>query len=275
MSYLQRHFSADNPEFVSLFDELPLWSSLFGKILLDQIPLRKGMCILDLGCGTGFPLLELANRLDPASKLRGIDTRQAFVERANWKASQYHLSNTQAVCGDAAKMPFDDKEFDLVVSNLSLNNFEDRQAVIGECYRVLKRSGRICLTTHLEGHFMEFYSSFEATLRELGLESALPRLKELVQHHGTDETIRELLEEARFSVLKIIRDKFYLRYVNGSALLNHCLTITNFLPGWRRAVPLDSEAQVFSLLERKLNELAEWNGELKITVPALYVEAVK
>lgn len=275
MSYLQTHFPTDDPETVSIFDELSFWSSHFGKILLDHVPLRKGMRILDVGCGTGFPLFELANRLDTASKLTGIDPWEAAVERAIWKKNQYRFSNVGIICGDAAKMPFDDKEFDLIASNLGVNNFENPQAVIRECYRVLKRPGRICLTTNTEGHFMEFYSVFETTLKELGLEALVPKLKAQEQHRGTDETIRELLEDARFSVLKIIRDKFYIRYVDGSALFNHFLTVVGFLPGWRSIVPPDREAEVFSRLEKKLNEQAEWDGELKMTVPVLYVEAVK
>lgn len=275
MSYLQTHFPTDDPETVSIFDELSFWSSHFGKILLDHVPLRKGMRILDVGCGTGFPLFELANRLDTASKLTGIDTWKAAVERANWKKNQYRFSNVGIVCGDAAKMPFDDKEFDLIVSNLGVNNFENPQAVIREAYRVLKRPGRICLTTNTEGHFMECYSVFETTLKELGLEAIVPKLKAQEQHRGTDETIRELLEDARFSVLKIIRDKFYMRYVDGSALFNHFLTVVGFLPGWRSVVPPEREAEIFSRLEKKLNEQAEWDGELKMTVPVLYVEAVK
>ena len=275
MSYLEKHFITDNPDTISVFDELSFWSSIFGKLLLDHVPLRKGMRILDLGCGTGFPLFELAHRLDPISKLTGIDTWETAVERANWKKSQYRLPNVEIIRCDAAKMPFHDKEFDLIVSNLGLNNFDNPQAVIRECYRVVKRPGRICLTTNLEGHFMEFYAVFEATLKELGMEHYLPKLKAQEQQRGTDETIRELLEDARFSVLKIIRDKFYMRYIDGTALLRHFLTIVGFLPGWRSVLPLEREAEVFALLEKKLNEQADWDGELKMTVPVLYVEAVK
>jgi ubiquinone/menaquinone biosynthesis C-methylase UbiE len=275
MSYLEKHFSTEDPGTVSIFDELSLWSAHFGRFMLDHVPLRKAMRILDVGCGTGFPLFELAHRLDSLSRLTGIDPWKAAVERANWKKNLYGLPNVNILCADAAKIPYNDKEFDLVVSNLGINNFDNPQAVIRECYRVLKRPGRICLTTNLEGHFMEFYSTFEATLKELGMEEALSKLKYQELHRGSDETVRELLEDARFSVLKIIRDKFYMRYLNGTALLNHFLTVVGFLPAWRSVVPTDREHEVFSLLEKKLNEQAEWDGELKMTVPVLYVEAVR
>jgi arsenite methyltransferase len=275
MSYLEKHFSNDNPESYSLLDELSFWSSHFGKILLDNIPLRKGMRILDVGCGAGFPLFEIAQRLNSISKLSGIDTSQAAVKRANWKKEQYGFHNVEVICGDAVSLPFAEKEFDLIVSNLGINNFENPKKVIEECYRTLKRPGRLCLTTNTEGHFREFYSVYETVLKELGKDDLLPVLKAQEQHRGTDESIRELLEDSRFSVVKIIRDRFHMRYLDGTAMLNSFLTVIGFLPGWRSVTPLEAEKEVFEMLEKKLNEQAEWDGELKMTVPILYVEAVK
>ena len=52
-----------DPKIVNIFDELSLWSSFFGRLLLENIPMREGMCVLDLGFGTGFPLVELVQTL--------------------------------------------------------------------------------------------------------------------------------------------------------------------------------------------------------------------
>ncbi len=275
MSYLQRQFPLDDPATSSLFDEVSVWCSRFGHLLLDHVPLEKGMSVLDVGCGTGFPLFELAHRLDPGSKITGIDTWKTALERAQWKKEKFGLNNVELVLADAAKMPFKDKEFSLITINLGINNFENPAKVISECYRVLQRSGKICLTTNLEGHFMEFYTVFENLLREMGREDLLPKLKEQEQHRGNLESVRELLEDARFSVLKMLKDRFVMRFVNGTALFNHFLTVIGFLPGWRSILSPDEEAAVFSQLEKKLNEQADWDGELKLTVPMLYVEAVK
>jgi arsenite methyltransferase len=276
MTFLDKNFPIESSDTVLLFEELSLWSSYFGKILLDHVPLRKGMAVLDVGCGAGFPLFELANRLDESATLTGLDPWQAGVDRAKWKLAHHQLlPKVEVVLGDAAKMPFPDKQFDLVTSNLGVNNFDDPAKVINECRRVLKRDGRLCITTNTEGHFREFYTVFEATLRELALEEHLPKLKAQEQHRGTDETVRDLLEDAKFSVVKIVRDKFHLRYVNGPALFNHFLTLIGFLPSWRSVVPKEEEQRVFTHLEKKLNEQADWDGELKMTVPILYMEAVR
>jgi hypothetical protein len=46
------------------------------------------------------------------------------------------------------------------------------------------------------------------------------------------------------------------------------------LGGWRAVVEPSDEEAVFLRLEQKLSELAEKQGELKMTVPMLYLEAV-
>ncbi|TAL34748.1 MAG: hypothetical protein EPN93_11480 [Spirochaetes bacterium] len=56
-------FNLDEPCLVSALDEMSLWSAPFGMALLDEIPYRAGMSVLDLGSGTGFPLIEIAERL--------------------------------------------------------------------------------------------------------------------------------------------------------------------------------------------------------------------
>jgi ubiquinone/menaquinone biosynthesis C-methylase UbiE len=276
MTFLDKNFPIESSDTVLLFEELSLWSSYFGKTLLDQVPLRKDMIVLDVGCGAGFPLFELANRLDSTCQLTGLDPWEAGVERAKWKLARHQLlPKVEIILGDAAKMPFPDKQFDLITCNLGINNFDDPATVVKECYRTMKRDGRLCLTTNVEGHFREFYSVYESVLKELGLDAQLPALKASEQRRGTDETVRDLLEDARFNVVKIIRDKFTLRYLNGSAFFHHFLTVIGFLPGFRGIVPKGEEERVFSLLEKRLNEQADWDGELKMTVPMLYVEAVR
>lgn len=51
------------PDFGDYYDELPLWSAPFGLMLLERVPIKPALTILDIGAGTGFLALELAQRL--------------------------------------------------------------------------------------------------------------------------------------------------------------------------------------------------------------------
>lgn len=59
------HFYDDlnNPELISVIDELSFWSAPFGLKLLDVIRYKRNIKALDIACGLGFPLMELSMRL--------------------------------------------------------------------------------------------------------------------------------------------------------------------------------------------------------------------
>lgn len=181
-----------SPDFVDAYDELPLWSAMFGLLLFEHLPLQPDAIALDVGFGTGFPLLELAQRLGPGSVVHGLDPWMTAVFRASRKRRQTRVANAHPHIGDAAKMPFHSEVFDLIVSNLGLNNFADARAAVAECRRVLRRTGVLALTSNLVGHMREFYEVFEATLVDEGLRDVVPALRAHIEHRATVDKMREL-----------------------------------------------------------------------------------
>ncbi len=63
-------------------DELPFWSAPIGQLLLDTIRYPKNARILDIGSGSGFPMLELAMRFGEGSTVTGIDPPDEWKELA-------------------------------------------------------------------------------------------------------------------------------------------------------------------------------------------------
>ena len=176
MSYLDFEADFNSPAILAAYDEQPLWSAMFGLMMLDYVPLRAGMVVLDVGCGTGFPLIEIAERLGPGSVVHGLDPWAAGLRRANEKIAARQTRNVELHEGSAASMPFAGGTFDLIVSNLGVNNFDDRKAAIAECRRVAKPDATIALTTNLQGHMRELYDAFAEVLR--GDREATRRLRE-------------------------------------------------------------------------------------------------
>lgn len=58
---------------INVFDEVTLWSAPFGRLLLENIPMKPKSKVLDLGFGTGFPLIELSQRFGGSSEIYGVD----------------------------------------------------------------------------------------------------------------------------------------------------------------------------------------------------------
>ena len=262
-----------SPRTIAAYDELPLWSAMFGLLLLDEIPITGVQVALDVGCGTGFPLIELAERLGAATRVHGLDPWTAALTRAAEKIAIRGTRNVTVHEGSASAMPFADETFDLIVSNLGVNNFDDREGSIRECRRVAKAGATIAVTTNLQGHMQEFYAIFEEMLRSSGDTEACNNLQEHVRHRATVAGVRQLLTMGGFSVVRVVERTSHLRFANGTALLNHHFIKLGFLDAWKKVVP-GREAETFLRLQHRLNQAASQTGELPLTVPMAYIEAV-
>jgi demethylmenaquinone methyltransferase/2-methoxy-6-polyprenyl-1,4-benzoquinol methylase len=273
--FLQRrdHFQLEN--IAPVFDELTFWASRFGALLFDNLRVHKNISILDVGPATGFPLFELAGTHGPSCKVTGLDIWKEALAHARLKQQAYNIPNVEIIDGDAASMPFEDAIFDLVVSNLGINNFDHPPAVLSECYRVLKPDGRLALTTNVKGHWREFYEVFRAALTETGNPQYLARLAANEDHRGSKDSVSALLHDAGFRIAKVVEDSFQMRFTGGTALFNHTLTQLGFLDGWRSIVDPVGEERVFGEIEQRLNHIADDQGELRMTTPMLYIEGEK
>jgi ubiquinone/menaquinone biosynthesis C-methylase UbiE len=275
INYLQNNFDLDDRDFVSTIDELTLWSAPFGLMLLEHVKLSRGIKVLDVGCGLGFPALELAQRLGESSIVYGIDPWSSALNRAKQKIQNYNIKNVKLVEGDASATEFEGNYFDLIVSNLGINNFEKPKKVIQECFRILKPNGQIVLTTNFKGHMQEFYDIFQKTLDELKMNHCLDSLQSNINHRLELELVVSLLEESGFRISRTSNESFNMRFLDGSALLRHYFIRLGFLDGWKNAIPKNQQNTFFERLEDNLNKYANKNGELKLTIPLGYIEGIK
>lgn len=104
--------------------------------------------ILDIGCGSGALAIEMAKRF-PGGEVTGIDY---WGKGWNYGQSQCERNariegvegRIRFMRGDAAKLPFADGEFDVVVSNFVFHEVQgqpDKKLVVKEALRVVKPNG--------------------------------------------------------------------------------------------------------------------------------------
>jgi ubiquinone/menaquinone biosynthesis C-methylase UbiE len=260
----------NSPQVVATYDEVALWSAMFGLLLLEEVPLTNVTNVLDVGCGTGFPLIELAERLGNHAQVHGIDPWSGGLKRAAEKIASRGTPNVTLHEGSASAMPFANASFDLIVSNLGINNFEDRAAAVRECRRVAKRGAILALTTNLQGHMREFYTLFADVVRDDA--AASQRLRDHIEHRATVANVRELLEAGGFNITRVVERESVMRFADGTALLNHYFIKLGFLDAWKKVVS-GNERDVFVRLRKALDEHAATNGELRLTIPMAYIEA--
>jgi len=274
--YLTHTVNADDPDLVSVIDELPLWSAPFGLRLLEIIELKQNLKVLDLGCGPGFPLVEIASRLGNTSTVFGLDPWTRALARVKLKINVYTLKNVQLINGYAEHMPFCGDCFDLIVSNNGINNVRDMKQSIRECYRVSKSGGQLVFTLNLEETMIEFYSVFQQVLKENKLYDVLPKIKQHIYDKRRPlAEIKSLLSEAGFHTKKIIEDSFSLRFTDGTAMLNHPFIKYWFLSSWKQLPEPKDLERIFDQIETELNRLARKHGEINLSIPFVTIDCRK
>jgi arsenite methyltransferase len=275
LDYFDTKVNAADAVPLSAQDDFPLWSAPFGLMLLDHIRLRPKIKALDIGFGSGFSILELAQRLGKSSTVYGIDPHKAAHERTQYKMNVLKIQNVQLIEGDASSMSFSDNTFDLIVSNLGVNNFDNPQKIFTECFRVARRGAQIVLTTNPKGHMDTFYLVFAKALKELHKEDIMVDLTSHIEHRLTAETICQHLEQSGFKIRGVYRESFWLRFLDGTTFFRHALIRVGFLDDWKRLIPEPDRKEVFTALEKNLNHVSKSAGRLELAIPIACIEAEK
>jgi len=273
IDYLNHSFSEDDPELVSVIDELPLWSAPFGLKLLDTIHLRPKINALDIGCGLGFPLIEVAQRLGKSSQVFGIDPWERALERIILKIRKYNIKNVTPVKSVAESLPFHNNFFDLIVSNNGINNVQDIEQTLSECYRVSKPGAQFTFTVNSEETMAEFYNIFKETLIDNNLQGEVKKMQDQIysKRKPLNET-KSLLNNAGFRINSILEDRFQIRFIDGSTLFNHSLIKYWFLTGWSDILDPHKLEPIFEQVENRLNSIAKVEGEIALTIPYVVID---
>jgi ubiquinone/menaquinone biosynthesis C-methylase UbiE len=274
--WLKSKYNLDNPELVSVIDDLPLWSAPFGLKLLETVKLKQNINALDIGSGSGFPIIELSQRLGNTCNVYGVDSWSTVVERARLKIKKWEITNLEIIKGSAESLSFDDKYFDLIISNNGINNVEDDEKTMKEINRVAKKGAQFVLTVNLPDTMIEFYDIFKKILKDYNKGKEIERLEEhIFSKRKPLAYTKDLLETNGFKIINIHEDKFYLNYSDGTAMMNHFIIKLSFIESWKSLLNSQDINPIFALIEKKLNDLAHKEGDLKLTIPWICIDCEK
>jgi len=107
------------------------------KRLFAHVPLLGAREYLEIGCGAGAVARSVAT--DFALSVTGVDIDPGQVDLAIRRAEG--LANIRFLEADAARLPFENRRFDIVLSFMATHHIADVSAALGQIRRVLKPGG--------------------------------------------------------------------------------------------------------------------------------------
>jgi ubiquinone/menaquinone biosynthesis C-methylase UbiE len=134
---------------------------------------EPGERVLEIGVGTGYYSLGVAESIAPGGSLELFDLQQEFLDHVMRAAAERGLDNLVPTRGDATDLPYADASVDAVLLTAVLGEIPDSAAALREIRRVLKPGGRLVVGELFgDPHF-----TTRASLARLGVVAGL-RLEE-------------------------------------------------------------------------------------------------
>jgi ubiquinone/menaquinone biosynthesis C-methylase UbiE len=111
-------------------------------IILDGLHLREGFSVLDVGCGTGADVVDIARRVAPSGHVTGVDVGEAMIAEALRRTAGSGLPVHFEVA-NAIELRFEDGTFDGCRTERMLMHVPEPIRAFSEMVRVTKSGGRI------------------------------------------------------------------------------------------------------------------------------------
>jgi demethylmenaquinone methyltransferase/2-methoxy-6-polyprenyl-1,4-benzoquinol methylase len=124
------------------------WEKKLRVAGLAQLAAAPGEKILEPGFGTGHSLKAIAGAVGEEGRVYGVDISPRMLQIAQSHLDESGLaSRAELQNADATSLPFRDEIMDAVFMSFTLELFDTPEipVVLGECMRVLRPGGRVCI----------------------------------------------------------------------------------------------------------------------------------
>ncbi len=109
--------------------------------VVSLMDIKENMNFLDIGCGTGWALGQIAKIINGKGSFYGIDLSDKMIEKAkeNFKDNE----NFHFIKSNAESIPINDNLFDAIICTNSFHHYLNPDKALKEMYRLLKTGGKI------------------------------------------------------------------------------------------------------------------------------------
>jgi arsenite methyltransferase len=113
------------------------------RLVREALKAGPGDRVLDVGCGPGFYVDELAGQVGPTGSVTGVDASPQTLALARRRTEGH--DNVTLHLADATALPVPDGTFDAALSVQVLEYVADVDAALAELHRALRPGGRLVI----------------------------------------------------------------------------------------------------------------------------------
>lgn len=113
--------------------------------LFDEVGVRDGWRVGEIGCGPRGCLGLLSQRVGAAGRVVGVELSQEQVERARRFVADNRLTSVEVLHADARSPGFPEGTFDLATARLVLVNVPQPEQLVAEMVRLVRSGGVVAL----------------------------------------------------------------------------------------------------------------------------------
>jgi ubiquinone/menaquinone biosynthesis C-methylase UbiE len=117
-------------------------ASIYRQRMFELLEVRPGARLLDVGCGAGNDVQDLARLVGPAGRVVGIDSSATMIEQARARTADGSLP-VEYLQEDADHLPFEENSFDGCLSSRVFKHLAEPARALGEMVRVARPGARI------------------------------------------------------------------------------------------------------------------------------------
>jgi ubiquinone/menaquinone biosynthesis C-methylase UbiE len=114
-------------------------------LMLENLGVKPGMTVCDMGCGNGYHTLRLAKLVGPEGKVLGVDIQREMLQFLTERAEKDGIANVEPIHGSVIDPQLPEASVDLILCVDVYHEFSHPEQMLSAMRRSLAPGGRLVL----------------------------------------------------------------------------------------------------------------------------------
>ena len=140
---IQKHTHLFDPKNIHALESKERKTQQDPKKIIEILALKQTDIVADLGCGSGYFSVPIAEKVD---KVYAIDIQQEMLNFLEQKIREQQIANIEPLLSkEKNQIPLQNESITVLLTVNTLHEFQDKKQMVKEIHRVLKPLGKVAI----------------------------------------------------------------------------------------------------------------------------------